>query len=112
MTPNRVINTSSYHAVYGSHPALTSFKPFGCRAFWLDPDQNKLQPKASAGIYVRTAGGGFTVLNPQSGRTVIRRDVRFQEFDFPLVTKVTVLTVTSTHHRIVHDALNGPKADN
>ncbi|KAI0991833.1 hypothetical protein K3495_g16354, partial [Podosphaera aphanis] len=42
VTPNSVAPDSPYHAVFQKVPAIKHLHPFGCRAYWLDPDQNKL----------------------------------------------------------------------
>ncbi|KHJ32531.1 putative serine threonine protein kinase domain protein [Erysiphe necator] len=107
ITSNTVLK-SSYFAVFQKFPKINHLHPFGCRAFWLEPDQNKLQSKAKGGVYVGTEfSGGHIILNPDTNRTVVRRDVRLHENCFPL--KTSVLTPQARNRNILQSALNGPR---
>ena len=94
-TPNKVSVTSPYEAIHGKAPDVTVLHPFGCRALWLDPHENKLKSKVSEAIYVGQSGGGHQLFNPATRRTITRRDVRFIEDDFPLLRGLTVVAVTA-----------------
>ena len=109
-TANKVTGVSSFQAVHGKAPDIAKFKPFGCRALWHDPKENKLEAKASEGIYVGRCGGGFLILNPVTKRTITRRDVRFHDMSFPLAEK-SILVLSTSPRRAVLDALNGLRAD-
>ena len=88
ITPNSVSPKSPYYAIFQKLPNIKHLHPFGCRAFWLEPDQNKIQSKAKSGVYVGTEfTGGHIILNPDTNRTIIRRDVRIHEHSFPLKFK-------------------------
>ncbi|KAI0993028.1 hypothetical protein K3495_g15156, partial [Podosphaera aphanis] len=77
ITPNVHASKSPFFAVYKKTPNIKNLHPFGCRAFWFDPEQNKLESKAKEGIYVGSEfTGGHLILNPTTGRTVTRRDIR------------------------------------
>ena len=54
ISPNNVAPKSPYFAVFKRLPSIKQLHPFGCRAFWLEPDKNKLESKANEGIYVGT----------------------------------------------------------
>ncbi|KAI1005872.1 hypothetical protein K3495_g2356 [Podosphaera aphanis] len=92
VTPNKVAPNSSYQAVFGKILNILNFHPFGCRAFWLVPDQNKLESKAKNGIYVGTEfTGGDLIFNSKTNRTVVRRDIRVHENSFPFRTSILSL---------------------
>ncbi|KHJ30956.1 putative serine threonine protein kinase domain protein [Erysiphe necator] len=108
ITPNTVSLKSSYFAVFQKFPKINHLHPFGCRAFWLEPDQNKLQSKAKGGVYVGTEFSGcHIILNPDTNRTVVRRDVRMHENCFPL--KTSVLSLQANNRNILQSSLNGPR---
>ena len=69
-TPNKVSGTSAWEAVYRTLPPLTDLHPFGCRALWLDPSEQKLEARASEAIYVGHASGGHQLFNPVSKRVI------------------------------------------
>lgn len=109
ITPNTVSPNSSYFAVFQKLPKINHLHPFGCRAFWIEHDQNKLQSKAKSGVYVGTEfSGGHIILNPDANRKIVRRDVRIHENSFPL--KTSVLSLQTRNRKILQSALNGPKA--
>lgn len=111
MTPNKISPHSPYFSVFQQKPKIQSLHSFGCRVFWLDPDQNKLNSKAKEGIYAGTEfTGGHIILNPETGRTIIRRDIRAHEKIFPLKTE-QVLSVRINNRLIIDNALSGPKAE-
>lgn len=65
---------------FGKMPDNLKLYPFGCRDFWLNPDQNKLKSKANEGIYIRMEfAGGHIILNTEASRTVVRRYIRIYE---------------------------------
>lgn len=71
LTPNSHATKSPYFAVFNKIPNIRNLHPFGYRAFWLSPDQNKLKSKAKEGIYVGSEfRGGHIVLNPDTSRTI------------------------------------------
>lgn len=109
ITPNKIAPYSPYYAIYKIMPNIKSLHPFGCRAFWLDPYQNKLNSRAKEGIYVGTEfTGGHLILNPETNRTVLRRDTRVHENTFPLTKQV--LTTQSSNRRIIETAFKGSNA--
>jgi hypothetical protein len=110
--PNKVAITSSFEAIHGKSPDISDLRPFGCRALWLDPSENKLQPRASEAVYVGPGGGGHKLFNPVTKRIITRRDIRFLENEFPLTqAAATVFTALASPRRAALDALNGPQAD-
>ncbi|KAI1007745.1 hypothetical protein K3495_g476 [Podosphaera aphanis] len=65
--------------------------------------------KMPEGIYVGTeSSGGHIILNPETARTDIRRDIRIQENIFPL--KNHILNLRGNNRRVIETALSGPKA--
>ncbi|KAI1006897.1 hypothetical protein K3495_g1322 [Podosphaera aphanis] len=109
VTPKSHATKSPYFAVFNRMPNIKTLHQFGCRAFWLDPDQNKMKSKAKEGIYVGSEfTGGHTVLSPDTGRTVIRRDIRVHEDSFPLRSQI--LALQSSNRRAIEKALSGPRA--
>lgn len=46
ITPNATSSNSSYTAVFNKSPNILNLHPFGCQAFWHDPDHNKILSKA------------------------------------------------------------------
>ena len=106
---NKVTGALSFRAVFNRDPDITRFHPFGCRVLWHD-FKNKLEPRAKEGIYISPAGGGHLILNPLSHRVITRRDARFYDREFPL-TKITVLSIRSSHRRQAEAALHGDKAN-
>ncbi|POS82500.1 hypothetical protein EPUL_006648, partial [Erysiphe pulchra] len=107
--PNKISPKSPFHAVFKQLPDIKRLFPFGCRAYWLDPDRNKLNSKAKEGIYVGTQFyGGYVILNPQSDRVIVRRDIRVNENLFPLQQRILSLQVFN--RKIIQNALNGPRA--
>lgn len=98
MTPNKVAPKSPYYAVFERLPNIQILNSFGCQAFWLELDQNKLISKAKEGIYVDTEfSGGHIILNPTTGRTVIRRDIRVHDDVFPYRNKIMSLKSNNRH---------------
>lgn len=109
-TPNKLAPKSPYYAVYQKMPDIKQFYPFGCRAYWLEPDQNKLKSKARAGIYVGTEfSNGHVILNPESNKTITRRDIRVHENSFPLLK--SVLSLQASNRNVIQAALSGPRAN-
>ncbi|KAI0995619.1 hypothetical protein K3495_g12561 [Podosphaera aphanis] len=109
-TPNKIAPKSPYYAVYHRLPNIKRFYPFGCRAYWLDPDRNKLNSKAKEGIYVGTEfSTGNIIFNPQSNKTIARRDIRVHENVFPLQPKF--LSLHASNRKIIKTILNGPNAE-
>ena len=109
VTPNSVSPNSPYYSVFHTMPKIHNLHPFGCRAFWLEPDSNKLKSKAREGIYVGCEfSSGHIILSPNTQRTVVRRDVRFQENSFPLRLQVHALHST---RQVIKTALSGPRAN-
>ena len=109
ITPNSIAPESAYYAVFKLLPDIRHLHPFGCRAFWLNPDQNKLESKAKEGIYVGTEfSGGHSILNPETNKVIVRRDIRVHETSFPL--RKQILAFHANNRRIVESALSGPKS--
>lgn len=89
-------------------PKIHNLHPFGCSAFWFEPDSNKLKSKAKEDIYVGSEfSGGHIILNPNTQQTVVRRDVRFQENSFSLKLQAHALHST---RQVIKTALSGPRA--
>lgn len=110
ITLNKIAPKSPFHAVFKQLPDIKRLFPFGCRAYWLDPNRNKLNSKAKGGIYVGTQfSGGHVILNPQSDKVIVRRDIRVNENLFPLQQRI--LSLQAFNRKIIQDALNGPKAN-
>ncbi|KHJ33989.1 putative serine threonine protein kinase domain protein [Erysiphe necator] len=109
MIPNKVAPKSPYYAEFERLPNILILNSFGCQAFWLEPDQKKLISKAKEGIYVGTEfSGGHIILNPTTGRTVIRRDIRVHDDVFPYRNKI--LSLKSNNRHVIHMALSRPRA--
>lgn len=109
VTPNSTAPQSSYFAVFQKLPEIKHLHPFGCRAFWLEPDKCKLKSKAHEGIYVGTEfKGGHLILNPDTKRIIVRRDIRVHENSFPL--RKQVLATLNNNRSIIDTALSGPRA--
>ncbi|CCU76537.1 serine/threonine protein kinase domain protein [Blumeria hordei DH14] len=53
LTPNSHATQSPYFAVFNKIPNIKNLHPFGCRAFWLNPDQNKLKFQSQRGHLCR-----------------------------------------------------------
>lgn len=110
LTPNKIAPKSPFYAVFNRLPNIKQLYPFGCRAFWLSPDQNKLKSRANEGIYVGTEfSKGHIILNPQSNKTIVRRDIQVHENSFPLKSKI--LSLQSSNRRVIQNALSGPRAE-
>ncbi|KAI0997709.1 hypothetical protein K3495_g10481 [Podosphaera aphanis] len=108
VTPNSVSPNSPYYSLFHTMPKIHNLHPFGCRAFWLEPDSNKLKSKAREGIYVGSEFSvGHIILNPNTQRTVVRHDDRFQENSYPLRLQVHALHLT---RQVIKTALSGPRA--
>ena len=84
MTSNKVSPNSPYHAVFQRKPNILSLHPFGCKAFWLK-------------------------LNADTGRTIVRRDIRVHDKIFPLVNHI--LSVRTNNRLVIDNAFSGPKAE-
>ena len=110
-TLNKVSTISSYEVVYGKAPPIADLHPFGYRALWLDPSENKLESRALEGVYVGVAGGGYYIFNPITKRAITRRDVRFVDNEFPLIN-TAVLAASISPRREAFNALNGLNANN
>ncbi|KAI0994599.1 hypothetical protein K3495_g13583 [Podosphaera aphanis] len=89
ITLNVHASKSPFFAVYNKTPNIKNLHHFGCRAFWPDPEQNKLKQKKV-----------FT--------TVTRRDIRVHENSFPLRTRI--LALQSSSRRDLEKVLSGPRA--
>ncbi|KAI0998374.1 hypothetical protein K3495_g9820 [Podosphaera aphanis] len=69
-----------------------------------------MQSKAKEGIYVGTKfSGGHIILNPETNRTITRRDVRVHETSFPF--RSNILSLRSSNRRIIETVLSGPKSN-
>ncbi|KAI1000840.1 hypothetical protein K3495_g7359 [Podosphaera aphanis] len=109
ITPNSVAPDSPYYAVFQKVPAIKRLHPFVCRAYWLDSVQNKLNSKAKEGIYVGTEfSRAHIILNPETTRSVCRRDIRVHKNIFPL--KNHFLYLPGNNRRVIETALSGAKA--
>lgn len=71
-TPTSVAPLSSYYATFGEKPHILKLHPFGCRAFWLNSDHDRLTSKAKESTCVGTEYiGGYLILNTETGRTIV-----------------------------------------
>jgi transposase InsO family protein len=86
MPTSAVKSKTPFEAWHGRRPSLSAFRVFGCRAFAKVPDQqrSKLDPTGCACIHLGSADGykDYLLLDPQTDRTFVSRDVRFMENEF------------------------------
>ena len=107
-TPNKVAGVSAHEAIYKTPPPISNLHPFGCRALWLDPQENKLDSRASEGIYVGSTSGGFLIFNPVTKRIITRRDVKIISDEFPLLRSIQHAIYSISPRREALNALHGP----
>jgi len=70
-----------------------------------------MESRASEAILVGQAGGGYLLFNPSTKRYITRRDVRFDDNNFPLLRRVlsAYMSLIISPRRAVIEALSGPR---
>ena len=79
---------STYEQIHKQRPSLSNSHPFGCLAFAHDPHASKsgLRPRARKVVNLgpaETTKDGHRLLNMETGRLIVSRDVRFVDDVFP-----------------------------
>ena len=86
------IKTSLYKAIYDKTQNLSKFRALGCRAYMYLNDERrppgKHVPRAREGINLGFATdcntSGYMIYFPDTGKTLISNQVRFNELEYPL----------------------------
>jgi hypothetical protein len=86
------IKTSLYKAIYDKMQNLSKFRALGCRAYMYLNDERrppgKHVPRAREGINLGFATdcntSGYMIYFPDTGKTLISNQVRFNELEYPL----------------------------
>ena len=85
LTPTKAIlqNKTPYELWHGKKPRLYNLKIFGSTAYILDKTKKaKFDKKSFKGILVGYEQNGYKVLNVETNKFIIARDVIFDEFNF------------------------------
>ena len=94
-TTTRATNRTPYEKWYSRKPDVTNLRVFGCIAYAHVPDaiRQKLDRKAEKMRFVGYSKHpkGYRLLNENTGKVIIRRDVIFNEADFGKTTAVDVI---------------------
>lgn len=80
--PTKALNDQTpFEAWYGNKPSLKFLILFGCLCFTYIPQnkRDKLDKKASPGIFVGYVNKAYKIFDPQTGQFVVSRDVNFVE---------------------------------
>ncbi|KAL8096063.1 hypothetical protein AgCh_037136 [Apium graveolens] len=80
--PTKALNDQTpFEAWYDKKPSLKFLKIFGCLCFTYIPQnkRDKLDKKASPGIFVGYVNKAYKIFDPQSEQFVVTRDVNFVE---------------------------------
>ncbi len=104
---NRVLNSKGDIPAtlwYDREVDLSSLHKFGCEAFGLVPKvkrQDKLQEKSRKYVFVGYAFEGFRLLDRQTEKVVVLRDVKFNEFKSELLASDDCKKLEELEEKIV-----------
>ena len=84
ITLNSVVNKTPFELFFGLKPKLSNLKIFGCKAIVKRITKEKFDPNGVEMVMVGYHHDfAYKVLNLDNGKVYIRRDVNFQENEFP-----------------------------
>ena len=80
--PHRILGMSTPEEAYsGKKPDLSHLRIFGANIYMhvMKDARKKLEPTTKVGIFVGYTPHNYRVYLPDNGKTVVRRDIKFQE---------------------------------
>ena len=107
-TPSKLLNGQTpFERLYLRSPPLTHLRVFGCLCYAHNQNHrgDKFDSRSVQGVFIGSPTGkkGWRVLNPDTGKIFVSRDVVFCETEFPYANRsvlhtpmITPITDTST----------------